>query len=190
MEHMSRILRHTEAEKHGIQDVGNAFVQSLEELLGILRPRQPQRSRSPSETPFRILRRPPSPLRDPSQESSEKRVREELRKLLTRAPPAVFQGLRLWDLAQRALLGVNIFPSLNDYLREVFVDPAAHQRRQRRPLRQPARESRRKRKKREYAATQERFARRQADCARAILDSPCKSAITDCRGLLLEWRSS
>ncbi|KAM7284479.1 uncharacterized protein LOC8038544 isoform X1 [Ixodes scapularis] len=44
MEHMSRILRHTEAEKHGIQDVGNAFVQSLEELLGILRPREAGRS--------------------------------------------------------------------------------------------------------------------------------------------------
>ncbi|CAN7951432.1 unnamed protein product, partial [Ixodes pacificus] len=150
---------------------------------------QPQRSRSPSESPLRILRRPPSPLQDPSQESSGERVREELRKLLARAPPAVFQGPRLWDVAQRALLGVNIFTSLDDYLREVFVVPAAHQRGQRRPRRQPARESRRKKKKREYAATQERFAKRQADCARAILDGPCESAITDCRGLLLEWRS-
>ncbi|CAN8026642.1 unnamed protein product, partial [Ixodes persulcatus] len=150
---------------------------------------KPQRSRSPSESPSRILWRTPPPLRDPSQESSEERVREELRKLLTRAPPAVFQGPRLWDLAQSALLGVNIFSSIDDYLREVFVVPAAYQRGQRRPRRQPARESRRKKKKREYAATQERFAKRQADCARAILDGPCESEITDCRGLLLEWRS-
>lgn len=38
MEHMSRIMRRTEAERHAIQDVGNAFVQSLEKLLGILCP--------------------------------------------------------------------------------------------------------------------------------------------------------
>ncbi|EEC09393.1 reverse transcriptase, putative [Ixodes scapularis] len=133
--------------------------------------------------------RPRRPLRSCRRDRLQPSVEVELRKLLTRAPPAVFQGLRLWDLAQRALLGVNIFPSLNDYLREVFVDPAAHHRGQRCPRRQPARESRRKKKKREYAATQERFAKRQADCARAILDGPCESAITDCRGLLLEWRS-
>ncbi|KAM7284329.1 uncharacterized protein ISCGN_001423 [Ixodes scapularis] len=45
---------------------------------------QPQRSRSPSESPSRILRRPSSPLRDQSQASSEERV--------VRATPAAVAG--------------------------------------------------------------------------------------------------
>lgn len=144
---------------------------------------QPRRSCSPGESP------PVPPAREVPAQSSREEVREELRKLLSRAAPRVFQGSRLWDLARRALLGVDVFRHLDDYLRDVFVVPAPPRQGQRNRRRQPAHESRRKKKKREYAATQERFAKRQADCARAILDGPCTSTITDSRGLLLEWRT-
>lgn len=71
---------------------------------------------------------------------------------------------------------------------DVFVVPAPPQRGpQSRPL-HPAHESRQKRK-REYAATQERFAKRQVDCAQAILEGLRTSAITNSQGLLLKWRT-
>lgn len=121
-------------------------------------------------------------------QDSAKQVADELRTLVSRAPPRSFQGPRLWDVARQALLGVDICSQVDDYLRAIFRVPGPPRRQQHRNANQPGRESRRKKKKRDYATTQERFKKRQADCARSILDGPCAAKVTDGRGFLETWR--
>ncbi|KAG0437250.1 hypothetical protein HPB47_017530 [Ixodes persulcatus] len=121
-------------------------------------------------------------------QDSAKQVADELRTLVSRAPPRSFQGPRLWDVARQALLGVDVCSQVDDYLRAVFRVPGPPRRQQHRNANQPGRESRRKKKKRDYATTQERFKKRQADCARSILDGPCAAKVTDGRGFLETWR--
>ncbi|CAN8004647.1 unnamed protein product, partial [Ixodes hexagonus] len=102
-------------------------------------------------------------------------------------PPRVFQGPTLWDVAQQALLGVNVTSQLDDYLRATFQMATRRGRQRHRGATSP--ESGQKREKREYATTQERFKKRQADCARTILDGPCAATVSDRHAFLESWRS-
>ncbi|CAN7982142.1 unnamed protein product [Ixodes pacificus] len=79
---------------------------------------------SRESSPTHPVREAVLPAREAPGESSEEEIREELRKLLSQAPPRAFQGSRLWDLAQRALLGIDMLRHLEYYLLDVFVVPA------------------------------------------------------------------
>ncbi|KAG0445287.1 hypothetical protein HPB47_017304 [Ixodes persulcatus] len=90
------------------------------------------------------------------------------------------------EVGHLAVRGVNIERPLNDYIRDaLIVEP-----KQRRPY--PARkgranESNRRQKKRLFAQTQDLSRKRQADCARAILDGEKQAEVADVNEFLSAW---
>lgn len=120
---------------------------------------------------------------------SKEAVLAAIKGLVKRTAPQVYQAPRLWEIGHLALRGVEVTRAVNDYIRDVFyVEPRAPRRGQSgRGV--PRTESRRKQKKREYAQTQEKFRRRQSDCAREILDGQQVAEVADVKSFLNEWKT-
>ncbi|CAN7998356.1 unnamed protein product [Ixodes hexagonus] len=105
--------------------------------------------------------------------------------LLNKTAPQVYQGPRLWEIGHLAVRGVDFERRLNDYIRDAFfVEPKGSGRKPRKRMQE--KESNRKRKKRQYVETQ-KFRRRQADCARSILDGEQTAEVVDVEAFLSEW---
>lgn len=124
--------------------------------------------------------------------SSRTGVVETIQAILEKSPPVDFQGSRLWEIAHMATEGLDIAAPLNDYIRDIcFRDqqsrPSGNRGETHSVPNPPSVMSRRKRKAREYARIQELFRRRQADCARQILNGPCESQVPDVESFLGCW---
>lgn len=110
----------------------------------------------------------------------------ELESLVSKPPPVTYEAPRLWEIVKRQLQGQNVAMLVNNYIREVLQKDHRRKRRQHNP---PAQSSRRKDKKRLYAETQERFKKRQAECAREVLEGKIAANVEDPAKLLAEWRT-
>lgn len=117
---------------------------------------------------------------------SREAIVKELEGLVRKPPPQVYEAPRLWEIVKRQLEGQNVAMEVNNYIREVLQKDHRKQQRQHNP---PKETSRRRDKKRLYAETQERFKKRQSECAREVLDGKVSADVADPKKLLAEWRS-
>lgn len=115
-------------------------------------------------------------------------ILDELRKLVQKPYPQVFQSERLWDIAKQACGGSDVARRLNDYIRDVFVcDKGTVGGRKGTGQKRGRLLSRRKQKQKDYAMTQNLFRKRQGDCARNVLDGTAAVEVASPDQLLAQW---
>lgn len=122
----------------------------------------------------------------PRQPNKREAIVKELESLVRKPPPQTHEAPRLWEIVKRQLEGQNVAMHVNNYIREVLQKDHIRPRRQHNP---PSKSSRRREKKRLYAETQERFKKRQRECAREVLEGKIVANVEDPAKLLADWRT-